>query len=127
MIVLAGLIATFLISSAFVTTGNDYTSIYSPSGDNLYSVTVSITITHVYYDLNTGNKAFENSSTGSQTFQICAKNPDQAKSEAKSECSSVCSRSSGRDLGKKSVNGKYYRVYEYREVYDANAIVIGTC
>ncbi|MBP5341806.1 MAG: hypothetical protein J6X86_08520 [Bacteroidales bacterium] len=127
IIVFVGLVAIFIFSSAFVTTGKECSFSNSGSGDHLYSVTVSITITKVFYDLNTGDKAFETNTSATQSFNICADNPDKAKSEAKGECSSVCSRNSGRHLGKELVNGKYYDVYEYREVYDAVATYIREC
>jgi len=125
ILILMGTVFVLLIASSSSIIDDTFSGI--ESGNTLYLVTVSITVTHIYYDIDSGNEAFRNSSTDAKSMQVCASSPEQAKSEAKSECSSICSRSSGRSLGKKYVNGKYYNVYEYREVYDASAKVQGTC
>ena len=126
ILVIVGMVFTFIIASAFITIGKDNQFSNFDSGDGYYKVKVYYEVTRKYYD--NGSVAFEKSSgTRSETFYVCESTADRARSEAKSECQSVCSRNSGRDMGIQTVNGVSYRVYEYRTITDTEVEYVREC
>lgn len=85
-----------------------------------YSVTVTYTVTHEYYNSKTLVCEFSVSQPNqTEIIREEGDTPDEAENKAVNTCQYVCQ--GRRKIGTETVNGVMYNVYEVRSVYSARA------
>ena len=92
--------------------------------NKLYTVTVTVTVTYKYYEENGTYVSSQNGGTETQTIQVCASSPQDAREKAIAQCEGMCRGQ--QDMGKATMGGKTCNKYKERSVYDASVPKIVT-